>query len=313
MTEVAEKAAATAEAKNVVEHAKTDNEKAEVIEDLIEEDEVPSADEQHAVLTALSSEKKQTDDSAGDIETGLATEDNNTSALVLVTSANPTGSKPNATDGVGDDSGSGAVQSAEEKEDDMPFYSIIVILLFLAVLVLFAILIWGTGTIDITGGEDFVGEKPTTPFDPYVPGDCDFSGQTQPHVIAQCSCNGEILILSDDAREKYDALVSDFLVPTIYSEWTQPLESCEHENQALVWLSTTMADNTVDLSQRYLMALLYFSTNGPQWETQTLWLEEDDLCMWYGISCTGEGVMREIELESNGMIGQVSPLAECVR
>ena len=284
---------------------KAEEDKVVVEEEILVEEEDRTASESKAIVPVVHS-----DESMGDIETGQATEDSNeTSAIVVAGAAGTTGAIVTANASTGADPSSGAEKTEEEKDDSMPFYSVIIVLLFLAVISLFAILIWGTGTIDITGGDDFVGNKPTTPFDPYVPGDCNFSDQSQPHVISQCSCNDEITTLTNNAREKYDALVSDFLVPSIYSEWTLPLESCEPENQALVWLSTSMANTSTDLTQRYLMAFLYFSTNGPQWETQTLWLQEDDLCTWYGLSCGDDNAMREIGLESNSLLGEVRFIA----
>ena len=286
----------------MVKHQTQDEDEEEKVEEeTLVEEEVLAASESKAIVPVVYS-----DGSAGDIETGQDTQDKN---AVAGGAAGATGVIVAADAATGADPNNGAVQTEREKDDDTQFYSVIVILLLLAVCALFAILIWGTGTIDITGGDDFVGKKPTTPFDPYAPGDCNFSDQTQPHVISQCVCNDRVTTLTNDARDKYDALVSGFLVPDIYSEWTLPLESCEPENQALVWLSTSMADTTTDLTQRYLMAFLYFSTNGPQWEKQSLWLEEDGLCSWYGLSCGDENVMRDIGLESNSLLGEVRSFA----
>ena len=201
--------------------------------------------------------------------------------------------------------------SVEGKSQGGFTFLIICIALLIIALIILAIL-WGTGTLfsddDDDDGGDFPGTLPTTTFDDYEPGNCDFTGQTQPHVISQCSCNNEVTTLTDDARAKYGAIVSEFLVPSIFEEWTLPIESCEPENQALVWLSTTESKDATDLTQRYLVTYFYFSTNGPEWNNQDLWLNEEDVCTWYGLTCSDPVIINEIELEGNKLMGQVSTI-----
>ena len=40
------------------------------------------------------------------------------------------------------------------------------------------------------------------------------------------------------------------------------------------------------IQERYVMALLYFTTNGTQWINQDNMLSEKPICNWYGINCT---------------------------
>ena len=199
-------------------------------------------------------------------------------------------------------------EESEENRSGLIYILAILLVLILTVLAILAILIWGTETIDDPfrddDGPDFVGDIPTTPMDSYVPDSCDFEGQKQPHVISQCNCNDEISDLTNDAREKYNALVSNFLVPTVYPSWDLPFKSCETANQALVWLSTVTARDETDLLQKYIMAYLYFGTNGPNWDVQTNWISDEDVCDWHGLFCEEE-VVQSVELESNSLMGMV--------
>jgi hypothetical protein len=206
-------------------------------------------------------------------------------------------------------------EEQKRKKDAVITLCCTITLLIVLTLCVLAVLIWGTGTIDDPFNPDedvFVGNLPTTPLDPYQPGinECDFAGQTQPHVISQCNCNGEVSTLSEDTIAKYNALVSEF-VPTIFSDWTHTPQSCDAANQALIWVSTGSTSNETDLLQRFLLAYLYFSTSGSQWETQTYWLGEEDVCTWYGLFCGDGAIMKSIELDSNSLLGQVRNLFSC--
>jgi hypothetical protein len=150
----------------------------------------------------------------------------------------------------------------------------------------------------------FVGDQVTTPMDPFVPGQCDFGGQEQPNILSQCSCTGQVKILSEDVRLKYEALKLTF-ANQIYGTWGYPSESCEPANQALLWLSSVVSVDETDLTQRFVLAMLYYSTSGKLWVSQQNWLEQVDVCSWYGISCSGQ-LVSFVELASNNLAGPVS-------
>jgi hypothetical protein len=206
-----------------------------------------------------------------------------------------------------------ANEDADGKQQSGVIYVLAILLvLILIVLAILAILIWGTGTINNPFKEDdgpgFVGDLPTTPMDSYMPdSSCDeIEGQAQSHIILQCRCQDEISELSEDARAKYSALVSNFLVPTVYPSWDLSIESCETANQALVWLSTVNARDETDLLQKYVMAFLYFGTNGPNWDIQTSWISDDEeVCEWHGLFCSNDTILQSVELESNNLLGMV--------
>ena len=150
----------------------------------------------------------------------------------------------------------------------------------------------------------FIGEISTTPLDPYVPNTCDHSNQTQPHVLSQCFCSGQISTLSDNTKSKYDQLKVNFIVPKIFPVWKHPIDSCDPANQALVWLATGYAENEQELLQRYILAYLYFVLDGTQWARQDSWLSEHSICGWHGLGCTtGSDDLKYIELEENALRG----------
>jgi hypothetical protein len=150
----------------------------------------------------------------------------------------------------------------------------------------------------------FVGSQPTTPMEPYIPGKCPVPGQIQPNLLSQCACDGAITTLEEDARAKYEALRDEFII-TIYPSWSFPIESCDPANQALVWLSTGYQNDELDLRQRYVLAYLYYSTEGTQWRSDDGWLSDTEVCMWYGIACT-DNLITIVALENNRLSGSVS-------
>jgi hypothetical protein len=72
------------------------------------------------------------------------------------------------------------------------------------------------------------------------------------------------------------------------------------QSDAFLWLvnmdeEQVCPDDEVDVNQRYILAVLYFSTEGDSWnscsadgacvsETQRF-LGSEDACFWFGISC----------------------------
>ena len=161
-------------------------------------------------------------------------------------------------------------------------------------------------TTNNTASKDFVGTMRTTPMDKYS--GCNFDNYTQPHVRAQCFCNGEIEVLTTDVREKYYALNMLFISMNISNVWELSEESCDPRNQAVIWLSTTYSKDRIDLIQKYVLATLFLQMNGEQWASQELWLEDEDVCNWSGISCNDLGLVTDIFLDGNGLKGSVSRL-----
>ena len=88
---------------------------------------------------------------------------------------------------------------------------------------------------------------------------------------------------------------------------------------ALKWIidedELKMDANDKNLVQRYVLALLYFSTSGNNWDSSFNWLSEYSECEWWdefhssktnnGITCAEGGKVEIINLRSNGLLGTI--------
>lgn len=78
------------------------------------------------------------------------------------------------------------------------------------------------------------------------------------------------------------------------------------QHKAICWLLKETVDEIVDSSiiQRYILAVIYFSTNGKQWENDSGWRIEKNECEWYGIECKiFDGVVSGLNLTANNLEG----------
>jgi hypothetical protein len=196
----------------------------------------------------------------------------------------------------------GAAEENEKEDNRMLLYALALCVLFLIALAVILILIFVTGTIP----KFWITEPDPVVMSPYQPGNCNFAGQAQPNFASQCACTGSVTQLADFTSQRYEQLSTEFIVPTVYRSWSLPIESCDPANLALLWLSTgSVITDTLELTQRYILALLYYSTQGQQWSIQTNWLSSSPECSWHGISCTGAN-LQKIQLLANALDGVVS-------
>ena len=112
--------------------------------------------------------------------------------------------------------------------------------------------------------------------------------------------------MTNDVREKYNALKMLFVSMDISDVSELPVESCDPRNQALVWLATTYSKDRDDVMQKYSLASFFFQMTGEQWAIQEGWLKNDDVCTWSGIRCNQAGLVTNIFLDGNGLKGTVS-------
>jgi hypothetical protein len=146
----------------------------------------------------------------------------------------------------------------------------------------------------------------TTAFDP-IQGDCDFRGLQNPHVIDQCNCVGEIQIIADDVRARYESLRENF-ISTLYQDYDEEIDSCAPQNQALVWISS---GNGYEFSyeekvDRFALATLYAGLNGNDWDANRIWLTEASACNWARVTCDEDGMVQSLALSNNNLEGTVS-------
>jgi Leucine-rich repeat (LRR) protein len=84
------------------------------------------------------------------------------------------------------------------------------------------------------------------------------------------------------------------------------------QNSAFTWLTGSnsldsfSAERTI---QRYALATLFFSTDGPNWSQSSNWLTDVDECLWYsrsgGSSCDENGLYVTLDLGFNGLMGSI--------
>lgn len=55
--------------------------------------------------------------------------------------------------------------------------------------------------------------------------------------------------------------------------------------------------------QKYIMILIYISTNGKGWNDQSSYLTDASVCNWRGLTCNDDGEIVSIELEHNNLVG----------
>ena len=80
--------------------------------------------------------------------------------------------------------------------------------------------------------------------------------------------------------------------------------------RALEWMFATPPDQDIldqpaRIAQRWVLAVLYFSTEGEQWVNSARWLSSDNECDWYstnpGEICDSDGLVKQIDLRRNGL------------
>jgi hypothetical protein len=83
--------------------------------------------------------------------------------------------------------------------------------------------------------------------------------------------------------------------------------------KAFQWLADTdfSAFSIPELSSRYAMATFYYSTDGPKWQRNDLWLSNSSICDWYGDTelthCVEGKFRRQLILNNNNLQGSLPP------
>ena len=61
-----------------------------------------------------------------------------------------------------------------------------------------------------------------------------------------------------------------------------------------------------DVVERYILALLYYATNGENWKDQEGFLSAEQVCFWGSVGCRGDPLrVSRIELEKNDLMGSL--------
>jgi len=110
-------------------------------------------------------------------------------------------------------------------------------------------------------------------------------------------------------------VVVDFINSVTFAveEITYPfqLSSATPEQLALRWLVDEdplglSVENKADqnrLIQRYALLTFWYSTNGKAWSANDKWLETEDECTWFGVTCNLNSVVIQIGTEEENLAG----------
>eukprot|EP00546_Thalassionema_frauenfeldii_P004237 CAMPEP_0178909172 /NCGR_PEP_ID=MMETSP0786-20121207/8347_1 /TAXON_ID=186022 /ORGANISM="Thalassionema frauenfeldii, Strain CCMP 1798" /LENGTH=557 /DNA_ID=CAMNT_0020581189 /DNA_START=146 /DNA_END=1816 /DNA_ORIENTATION=+ len=100
-------------------------------------------------------------------------------------------------------------------------------------------------------------------------------------------------------------------IASLSEDWESLTEEDSPQFKALYWLSRNPnldGFTRYQKMQRYVMATLYFSTSGNDWERSDLWLSYADECTWFShvISpCDQDGILKELNLDGNRLQGTI--------
>ena len=114
-------------------------------------------------------------------------------------------------------------------------------------------------------------------------------------VIDETYLNLVGLLIGLSTHDNADALMSSSPTP---------------QNMALQWLAEDpLVDSYSDQQkvQRFVLATLFFSTDGPQWIHSDGWLTDSDECTWFSYTelCDGSGSLLQVDLRENSLRGTV--------
>jgi len=84
-----------------------------------------------------------------------------------------------------------------------------------------------------------------------------------------------------------------------------PCLTCPNIPSGQSYLGSTGCLADQKKQEREILEKLFESTSGLKWKDMTGWLSENDICTWYGVSCTSSGTVESLLLGSNNLHGSV--------
>jgi hypothetical protein len=95
------------------------------------------------------------------------------------------------------------------------------------------------------------------------------------------------------------------------------LEPNTYRNQAYTSLTETFPDltpmnnNQLEIIQIYSLNTMYYTLNGTEWKQRTSWTTgPNEPCtnpVWYGVTCSTDGVITKLDLSNNDLLGTIPP------
>lgn len=136
---------------------------------------------------------------------------------------------------------------------------------------------------------------------------CDYNDQDgYAHVWDQCACDDTVSVVPQDVAQMH-ALLVERLYPLFYGKATFTTSNayCDPVNLALLWLASGDNRDAGSLRQRFVLALIFFTMDGPEWDHQNEWMAPLNECLWLGNQCNKWDVVNSLALDSNNIFGTV--------
>lgn len=112
-----------------------------------------------------------------------------------------------------------------------------------------------------------------------------------------------------DATSGIDpTLVSLFVDLSTHDDGAALKSSSTPQNDALHWLAQDPSlDSYSDEQkvQRFVLATLFYSTDGPDWVNSDGWISDSNECTWFSYTelCDGSGNLLQVDLRENSLLG----------
>ena len=79
----------------------------------------------------------------------------------------------------------------------------------------------------------------------------------------------------------------------------QPCQACSGGINAAPFYGAVKCENPKVREEREVLVDFYEATNGVGWKESTKWLSSSSHCSWFGVTCTRQGYVKEINLPAN--------------
>lgn len=131
------------------------------------------------------------------------------------------------------------------------------------------------------------------------------------------------LLLNNTNQSTTNVIYDDVFIKNAIFNGEDFEDQDSYQSKAATWVQGTTALGLYPserILQRYALACFYFATNGvrtkwtdevygfggvPPWIDDTGWLDYENECDWYGISCNHDGRVIGISLTTNRVTGSV--------
>jgi hypothetical protein len=126
---------------------------------------------------------------------------------------------------------------------------------------------------------------------------------------------GDAVVTDDVTADDYTNILLEVIrrrLPEVEEALQDPTSP---QSRAFEWMTTNPPDEELlsqpmRIAQRWVLSVVFYSTNGEDWVDSTGWLSDANECTWYhtasgGIDCDENGLMKEINLRRNNLRGTI--------